>query len=118
MSGLPSSLPGIDVASGLARVAGNEKLYIKLLRRVADDVPGMLEHLSSALIKGDAASAREVAHSLKGAAGNLSMIDVAEAAAKVEDAAKREDFSSMSGLLDALEKTMRDYVRVIEGLNA
>lgn len=116
VSGLPSSLPGVDVASGLARVAGNAKLYLKLLRQIAADAPGIKERISTAVMNGDARAVRDVAHSLKGAAGNLSITEVANAATQLELAAKNEDFSSMFGHLDNLEKMLQEFVAVIEGL--
>lgn len=116
MSEFPSSLPGIDVASALARLGGNEKLYAKLLRKVAGDAPVIQERLSSAMVQGDAAGAREAAHSLKGAALNLSLVRIAEIAAKMEEAAIAEDFSLMFGYLDALEEALGELVGVVEGL--
>lgn len=116
MSGFPTSLPGVDLASGLARVAGNEKLYARLLRKVADEAPATREQLSASLVKGDAAAVREGAHSLKGAAGNLSITAVAEAAGKLEEAARTEDFSAMFALLDVLDEALRAYVQAVETL--
>ena len=117
MSGLPSSLPGVDVASGLARVAGNAKLYLKLLRQVAADAPNIKEQLATALVEGDALKVREVAHSLKGAAGNLSIIKVADAAQQLEQAAKAEDFVNMLSRLDYLEEALGEYVSVVNGMD-
>lgn len=116
---LPSSLPGIDVASGLIRVAGNQKLYLKLLRHVAADSPSTKEKLSAAIMEGDAVLVREIAHSLKGASANLSATAVASAAEKLEHAAKTEDFSTLLVALDALEAALDafvDTVNTLEGL--
>ena len=117
MSGLPSSLPGIDVAEGLARIGGNVTLYVKLLRKIANDTPAIRDRLSAAIVEGDAVGAKEAAHSLKGAASNLSIVTLTEAAAQLEAAAGQEDFSAMFSLLDALDKAIDDYVQAIEGLN-
>ena len=116
VSELPSSLPGIDVASGIARVANNKNLYLKLLRHVANDAPSNKEKLNAAIMEGNATQIREIAHSLKGAAGNLSIIDVQKAAEDLEMAAKAEDFAAIGSSLDALEKALDAYVQVISGL--
>lgn len=116
MTEFPSSLPGIDLASGLARVAGNQKLYLKLLRHVAADAPVMREKLTSAVMAGDAQAVREAAHSLKGASGNLSVLKVQQAAEQLELAAKAEDFSSLMVHLDALEAALDDFVAVVDTL--
>ena len=116
---LPSSLPGIDVATGLTRVAGNKKLYVKLLRHVAADAPSTKEKLSAAIMNGDTKSVREIAHSLKGASANLAATDVAAAAEHLELAAKADDFSSLFTHLDGLEEALQQFVAVVgtlEGL--
>lgn len=119
MSELPSSLPGVDVAAGLARVAGNQKLYLKLLRHVAGDAASTKEKLIEAITEGNAQAVREIAHSLKGASANLSITNVAAAAEQLELAAKAEDFSSLFSRLDALDQALQDFVAVVgtlEGL--
>jgi HPt (histidine-containing phosphotransfer) domain-containing protein len=110
---LPSSLPGIDVASALPRVAGNQKLYVKLLRHVAAESPSTKEKLSAAIMDGNAELVREIAHSLKGASANLSITGVAAAAEKIEQAAKAGDFSMLMTHLDALESALDAFVGVV-----
>lgn len=113
---LPSSLPGVDVASGLVRVAGNKKLYVKLLRHVASDSPSTKEKLSAAIAAGDALQVRELAHSLKGAAANLSITAVAAASEKLETAAKEENFAVLPGFLDELSSALDAFVNVVTTL--
>lgn len=116
MSELPSSLPGIDVASALPRVAGNQKLFLKLLRHVAAESPATKEKLSAAIMEGNADQVREIAHSLKGSSANLSITDVAAAAEKLELAAKAGDFSMLLTHLDAMEAALDAFVGVVNGL--
>ena len=113
---LPSSLPGIDVATGLTRVAGNKKLYVKLLRHMAAEAASTKEKLSTAIMNGDSQSVREIAHSLKGASANLAITDVAAAAERLEFAAKTEDFSALFTHLDALEEALQHLVSVVDTL--
>lgn len=116
MTELPSTLPGIDVASGLPRVAGNRKLYVKLLRHVAAESPSTKEKLSAAIMEGNADLVREMAHSLKGASANLSITDVASAAEKLEYAARAGDFSMLLIHLDSLESALDAFVEVVNTL--
>ena len=116
MSELPSSLPGIDVTSGLARVAGNKNLYLKLLRHVANDAQNNIDKLNAAMGAGNAQAVREIAHSLKGATSNLSIVDVAAASEQLEQAAKAEDFAAVATHLAALEKALQEYRAVVETL--
>ena len=116
MTELPSSLPGIDVATGLTRVAGNKKLYLKLLRHMAADAPSTREKLSAAIMNGDSHAVREIAHSIKGASSNLSVTGVAAAAERLESAAKAEDFTALVTHLDAMEEALQHYVAVVATL--
>lgn len=116
MASLPSSLPGIDIASGLPRVAGNQKLYLKLLRHVANDAASTKEKLSAAIGEGNFQTIRELAHSLKGSSANLSITDVAASAEQLEMAAKAEDFSTLFIHLDALESALDSFCEVVATL--
>ena len=113
MTDLPSSLPGIDVATGLTRVAGNKTLYLKLLRRMASDVPSTREKLSAAVMNADSHSVREIAHSLKGASANLAITDVTAAAESLEAAAKADDLTAIAARLGAMEEALQNYVSVV-----
>jgi HPt (histidine-containing phosphotransfer) domain-containing protein len=116
VSQLPTSLPGIDVASALARVAGNAALYVKLLRLMAAGAPSSKEKLAAALASGDAEAVRQEAHSIKGAAANLSITEVTETSARLELAARSGDAAAMKDALAALEKALEAYVAVVDGI--
>jgi len=84
-SGFPE-LPGIDVAAGLGRVAGNARLYRSLLQRfVADEVTAG-EVIRRSLETGDTEHALHVAHNVKGVAGNIGAMNLHESAGDVERA--------------------------------
>jgi len=68
--GLPK-IEGLDVQDGLARVAGNQKLYLKILRQFTEEQGPALVQIAEALAKGDIALAERLAHTLKGVAGNI-----------------------------------------------
>jgi two-component system sensor histidine kinase/response regulator len=75
---------GLDSAEGLRRVAGNKKLYMKLLREFASQQADAVEQIRAALAGNDTESATRVAHTLKGVAGSLGAGPVQTAAAAVE----------------------------------
>lgn len=90
---LPASVPqvtaipsvtGLDTADGLARVGGNAKLYLKLLRQFAALPPATAAQIIAAQTAGDVATAERLAHTLKGVAGSLGAKSVQSAAAAVE----------------------------------
>ena len=78
------SVEGLDTQDGLARVAGNRKLYLKLLRQFAEQQGPSVEQTSAALAQGDAALAERLAHTLKGVAGNIGAKSVQGAAGALE----------------------------------
>jgi signal transduction histidine kinase/DNA-binding response OmpR family regulator/streptogramin lyase/HPt (histidine-containing phosphotransfer) domain-containing protein len=83
------SLPqvtGLDAAGGLARMAGNKKLYWKLLSQFAANEADAAERIGAALNGKDRLLAERLAHTVKGVAGNLGATVVEEAAANLERA--------------------------------
>jgi PAS domain S-box-containing protein len=79
-----ATIAGLDVKDGLTRVAGNRKLYLKLLRQfVAQQAPAVAQ-ISEAISKSDIALAERLAHTLKGVAGNIGAKPVQTAAGVVE----------------------------------
>ena len=93
-------------------MGGNQARYESLLSRFAESHASAVQEIRAALDARDALTAERVAHSLKGAAGNLGASAVADAAAKVEAAVK-------SGLapeaaLDSLALSLRDVIATIQ----
>lgn len=62
---------GIDTASALERMMGNEALLERFLKRFLDDTN--FETLKKAIAENDQEAALTAAHTLKGLCGNLSM---------------------------------------------
>ena len=78
------SFEGLDTKDGLTRVAGNQKLYLKLLRQFAEQQGPSVEQITAALAQGDTALAERLAHTLKGVAGNIGAKPVQAAAGALE----------------------------------
>ncbi len=105
------SLEGLDVPDGLARVAGNRKLYLKLLRAFVEQQGAAATEIADALARGDDSTAERLAHTVKGVAGSLGAGDVQAAAATVEDAvAAGASPDARAPLLDALRATLEAFV--------
>jgi two-component system, sensor histidine kinase and response regulator len=80
------TVEGLNSVEGLLRVAGNRKLYLKLLRQFSaqqSDAPGQITELLKA---GDRPAAERTAHTVKGVAGNLGVKTVQLAAGELEKA--------------------------------
>jgi CheY-like chemotaxis protein len=78
------TITGLDAEDGLARVAGNRKLYRKLLRLFLEQQGPALAQITAALAQGDRELAERVAHTLKGVAGNIGAKAVQTAAGALE----------------------------------
>jgi two-component system sensor histidine kinase/response regulator len=82
----PLAIPGFDLVAALARVNGNGAMLQRFLRLFLERNAGMLDHINAAMAGQDIATARRLAHTLKGSAGTIGMIDVQAAAAGLEAA--------------------------------
>jgi two-component system sensor histidine kinase/response regulator len=108
------SIPGLDTKDGLTRVAGNRKLYFKLLRQFVEQQGPTLEQITAALSQGDISLAERLAHTLKGVAGNIGAKSVQAAAGALEkviraraaagevDSAKQQVWAALDPLVAAL----------------
>ncbi|MDR2482387.1 MAG: Hpt domain-containing protein [Treponema sp.] len=88
----------IDWDDGLKRVMNNLKLYIRLLDKFKAGTN--LNDLSAALAAGDYEKAQAAAHTVKGVAANLSLMELYKQALGVEEQIKAQ--SVKPGAFDAL----------------
>jgi two-component system, sensor histidine kinase and response regulator len=77
-------LDGIDVAAGLKRLLGNKKTYLRILRQFGKDSQGAAETIREYTFGDKDKEAAMLAHTLKGAAGNIGATELQEAAAALE----------------------------------
>jgi len=79
-------IDGLDTRDGLTRVAGNRKLYLKLICQFTEQQGTAASRIAAALKHGDPELAERLAHTLKGVAGNLGAESVQAAAGELERA--------------------------------
>jgi signal transduction histidine kinase/CheY-like chemotaxis protein len=77
---MEAALPGVSVRAGLARLAGNQALYRRLLWTFAERQAASAPQLRAWLAAGELKALHEAAHSLKGVAGNLGLDSIFAAA--------------------------------------
>lgn len=82
-------LRGLDIASGLRRVLGNEALYRRLLSEFLVGQAEVLDRLQVAMRERDLVVAGRLGHTLAGVAGGIGAVEVSEAAAAVEHEVRR-----------------------------
>jgi HPt (histidine-containing phosphotransfer) domain-containing protein len=110
---LPPRIPGINLADGMKRLAGNRQLYRKLLSQFAAKQLDSAAQISVALESGDRSLAERIAHTVKGVAGNLGISDVQSAAERLEKVL-HEGSDSVPAVLDQFAIALRVQVAAIE----
>jgi CheY-like chemotaxis protein len=123
-AGDPADLPaveGLNTAEGLLRVAGNRKLYVKLLRQFVEQQGSTVDQVTAALGQGDPALAERLAHTLKGVAGNIGAKSVQASAGALEklirvradsasvDSGKTELAAVLTPLVAALRNSLTPF---------
>ncbi|MBF0462833.1 MAG: response regulator [Magnetococcales bacterium] len=82
----PEEIPGIDMASALGRVMGNQALLTQLLQTFQRDYATTAQAVRDALAQGASERARRLVHQIKGVAGNIGAHAVFAAARTLEQA--------------------------------
>ncbi len=97
------------------RLAGNTKLYRKLLRQFFNTEAGAAHRIASALAENDHRLAERLAHSVKGVAGNIGATAVQNAAARLETAiAGSAPAPEIEVLRAALEECLSSLIQGLE----
>ena len=113
---LPEELPGIDIASGLKRVDGNQKLFLKLLSKFRLKHSQTVDEIRQALAEGDSNLAERLAHTVKGVSGNIGANDLHVAAHAVEMDIKKGKTDNIEGPLEQLTFTLEEVLASIASL--
>jgi len=104
-------IPGLQVDEGLARVAGNRKLYLKLLRQFVVKDADVASRIRACLTAGDRDTAERLAHTAKGVAGSLGAGAIQSAGAALEKAIHDgAETTACTPLADALGDAMGDLI--------
>jgi len=110
---LVPEIEGVDVVSGLQRVAGNKRLYRDLLSRFAMKQGSAGKQIAAAIESGDPILAELLAHSLKGAAGNIGINPIFHSAGKLESAI-RESHADVQSLVRELSLMLDRQAQAIQ----
>ncbi len=103
---LPDNLPGIDVADALDRLDVTREFFGILLGKFHHKHHGVGAEIAEAFARDDLRRVQEIAHLLKGMAGNLSAHELSAAAERVETAAREEDGEHLPELLRHLQTAL------------
>jgi len=101
----------LDLPEFLERVQDDKELLLELLDIFLEDYQGKRQQLTEALAGKNAEEVRNVAHSLKGASGNISAKPLRAVLVQIEEGAKKGDISGVPALLPELDK---QFSRLVE----
>jgi len=114
MSRIPS-LQGVDVEQGVTTWRDRDAFFDALLS-FADRYGNVTEILQAHFEKGDVDEARQLIHTLKGVAGNLSMVDVFAVSEEMNTLMTEDRFDEVQGRLGALAEAFHTVIASIEGV--
>jgi len=106
----PDRYEQIDRAALLDRVEGDQELLTEMIHLFQQDAPNLLSDMRDALERADMPVLERSAHSLKGAAGNLSALRTAAAALQLERDAKNRDAESARASLAKVELAVKSLL--------
>lgn len=104
------SIEGLDTKDGLVRVAGNQALYMKLLRQFLEQ-EATPARIAEALTGGDWPLAERLAHTVKGVSGSLGAGTVQQAAAALEKGLReRVTTNTLVALQKEFSRVLGDFL--------
>ena len=109
-------IEGIDVRRGLQVCAGNSALYRRILKKFLLANRNFEQQFHSALNAEDPESARRLAHTLKGVAGNIGAESIASAAQELEAACSPGSATAVSDTEVALHNVIAVMQPVLAAL--
>jgi len=108
----PKGVP-VDLQTALSRFDGDEEFFKEMLEEFLNFVPKKLQKLDEAVKKGDNRLVEKEAHSIKGAAANISAKGIADLSLKLELAGRLGDLAEAKETIDELRtesKNLEQYV--------
>ena len=108
-------ISGLDTVGALHRMAGNKKLYQKILRKFYTTQKDSAELIRSHLKESNLVEAEMIAHTVKGVAANVGYSALEIAAGELNQALKtNEPATEISSLLDVYERTLNDFTNQLK----
>ncbi len=108
----------LDLDAALRRASGNMALLIKMMQRFQADAPNFSVNFDEAQAEHDLEAGTRIAHSLKGSAGTIGLLELQSAAGRLEAAVRDEEGSvavreAYGVTLQALEQALQLIDQVI-----
>lgn len=104
----------IDLDSALERLGGDKEFLVELLEDLNNQIKNSLEPIQQFISDSDFTELRALAHSIKGAASNLSVTGLANKFAELEQKAVEQDISGASELLENIKTLKEEFDKALE----
>ena len=98
----------LDLEDVLERVQDDHELLLELFDIFENDYLDKREQLNHLVKENKLEEIRDVAHSMKGAAGNISVKALFSSCANIEQSAEKKDLHSIKPILPVLDKQFAD----------
>ena len=106
----------IDLVDVLERVQGDKDLLLELLDIFVDDYQKKRKFLEKSVHDNDSGQTHSLAHSLKGAAGNIGAKALFETFSKLDQMAKSHNLSEAPGVLAEMAERFENLKQCIVSL--
>ena len=109
-------MPGLRITEGLARIAGNQVLYKKLLQDFAKEYKSTGSKLYRLMTDNQIDEMAALVHGIKGVAGNLGANDLNTAALDLEKAIKSRDSVRMENRIHPFQNELKTVIHSINNI--
>lgn len=108
---------GVDLEQGLKRLGNRSDKYLKILALMSAEATESIRTIKTCLAAGERAAAENAVHALKGAAGNLGLVSMYEAARELDELLRLPggDDVRIAALLGELEAGQGMIERLLQG---
>ena len=107
--------PVFDYADFLARIDGDVELLKEVIEIFLEDTPRLLSDLYTAIERNDLVAAERAAHTLKGAAANISACGLYAISQEAQQAVKNKDWNLLERMIDLFEDSFNRLERELRG---
>jgi PAS domain S-box-containing protein len=114
---MPEHIPGIDLRLSLERVGGNAGLLKKVLKSFLEQFSGADQRMRQLLAQGHTSQAEQLAHKIKGIAGNIAAQELLTASRELERMLRAGPSSESTPEMDAFIQSHRRVIDALAGLD-
>ena len=105
----------MDIKALAENLGLEEDEYLELAELLVDTGMADLGNMESAVEEGDTDTAAKAAHSIKGASGNLGIMDIYELAKTIEAELRNNNVASASNQLKELRAKLETLAKLVKG---